>query len=950
MKKIVIVCSTLLVCCVASYAGKIVINASAPIVISSDAPQVTRYAAKELQLHLKKITGKTHRIVLDSQKVNGFKILVGRSSYTKGKIPEKFSTGTFVIKGNKNNLILAGDDRDWKMNGKYFKFHPQASRKGSIFAVCEFLEKFCGIRWFWPGDSGTVIVKKSQVIFPDKLSITEKPSFLYRTFFLYRPQEKQRREIYTWGIRNRAETTIGNPWCCAHSWAYILKNKYFKKHPEYYSLIKGKREPFPVGKNGRIRAMSRQICTSNPAVEKIFIDHYRKTAKDGSIKSISADDGLGFCECPKCKALDHPELYGPEDGYKGMVLSDRVFTFVNNVARGLAKTNPKSNVGMLSYTVTITPPKTIKKIEPNVVLSMAQISAFYNFPGKIGKKKYNRDRYTEWAKKANQFICREYLGDFHFHGVSHPFTKIIAEDIKYLKTQKKFIGMIWEQDMDYASNHLNYYLALRLLWNSNLTREEILNDYYTKAYGNAAGLMRQYFDLLENDFTSREKRTKHGWGPAAVGDFYKPGTLEQGQKLLAKANKIANSKEIKARIAYNQLGLDYSIKTVRFFRLCQKLNDAGIAIDLYQYEGKGIKLSKQELLKLLKEAAQARKEWRGMLEKYKKSSAICSYKYYMDKRRDKAINNYIKMFSSKVPTIELPLTWKFKLDPKNIGEKDKYYASSFSDSKWADIKTDKVWEKQGYKKYDGYAWYRLKHNVPEKLKGKKIILTLGAVDESCVVYINGKKVGEFTYNEKVNPDSWKQPLLFDVSQYIIPGSANTFVIKVQDVEGAGGLWKKAYLVFESKSCLVYSDTFKDTKTWRVYRKGDGKLKQISTGGIELNLSVDYPKDQVSMTKIVKIDANQQYALSLNLAVKKIPVTRSRRSWMAARVILLDKNKRRIIEIKDYPWTSLRKGQSGQTYKASKVFKTPAKCAYAMITVFFQRQGQYQLNRLSLTQL
>jgi hypothetical protein len=948
--KNVIICG-LLLCVFASYAGKVVVNATAPIVISSNAPEVTRYAAKELQLHLKKITGRVHKIVTDKENIRGFKILVGRSRYTKGSIPAEFERGTFVVKGDKNKLILAGDDWDLKMNGKYFKFHPQASRKGSVFAVCDFLEKFCGVRWFWPGKSGTVIEKKAQVAFPDKLSINEKPSFLYRSFFLYRPSQEQCRDIYTWAIRNRAETAIGDPWCCAHSWAYILTNKYFKKHPEYYSLIKGKRMPFLENRKGKVLGHSRQICTSNPSVKNIFIDYYRKTARDGSIKSISADDGLGFCECPKCKALDHPGLYGPADGYKGLVLSDRIFTFVNNVAKGLAKTNPKSNVGMLSYTVTITPPKTIKKIEANVVISMAQINAFYNFPESIGNKKYNRKRYVEWAKKVSQFICREYLGDFHFHGVTHPFTKIIAEDIKYLKTQKKFIGMIWEQDMDYASNHLNYYLALRLLWNSKLTREEILNDYYTKAYGNAADVMRQYFELLEDDFTNRHKRTKHGWGPAAIGDFYKPGTLTQAEKLLNKAARIANSKEVKERIAYNKLGLDYSRKTIRFFRLCQRLNDAGIAIDLYLYEAaKELKLSKQELLNLLKEAAQARKEWRGMLEKYKNSSSVCSYKYHQDKRRDKAINNYIKMLASKTPTIELPLVWKFKLDPDAVGEKNKYYAAGFDDSKWANIRTDKVWEKQGYKKYDGYAWYRLSYNVPAEYKNKKTILTLGAVDESCVVYVNGKKAGSFMYNARVNPDSWTQPLSFDVSKYVIPGKINCFAVRVQDVAGAGGLWKKAYLGFESKSTVVYSDNFKDTNTWRVVVRGKAELENISIGGLEVSLSANYPEEQISMTKLVKVSANQQYTLSLNLKIKEIPEKHSRKSLIAVRVILLDKNKQRIIKIKDYPWASLRSGVSGQTRTASKLFKTPAKCAYATITIFFQRKGKYQLNSLSLVRL
>jgi hypothetical protein len=52
-------------------------------------------------------------------------------------------------------------------------------RNGTSFAVYKFLERFAGIRWLWPGESGEVIPKKSTLAL-DPVSMEQEPAYAWR--------------------------------------------------------------------------------------------------------------------------------------------------------------------------------------------------------------------------------------------------------------------------------------------------------------------------------------------------------------------------------------------------------------------------------------------------------------------------------------------------------------------------------------------------------------------------------------------------------------------------------------------------------------------------------------------------------------------------------------------------------------------------------------------------
>ena len=164
------------------------------------------------------------------------------------------------------------------------------------------------------------------------------------------------------------------------------------------------------------------------------------------------------------------------------------------------------------------------------------------------------------------------------------------------------------------------------------------------------------------------------------------------------------------------------------------------------------------------------------------------------------------------PFKETDLFWKFRLDPKNAGEKELWYKDGRNIWKWKHVMaTNKNWENPyGHykaiskeirdlaKNYDGIAWYATSINIPSDWFGKRnIYLYFGAVDESCTIYVNGEKVH---YRPFVNSNDWTTPFTVDITKYV-KGNSRTpqiIIVRVEDKAGAGGIWKRVWLVSKAK--------------------------------------------------------------------------------------------------------------------------------------------------------
>jgi sialate O-acetylesterase len=89
-----------------------------------------------------------------------------------------------------------------------------------------------------------------------------------------------------------------------------------------------------------------------------------------------------------------------------------------------------------------------------------------------------------------------------------------------------------------------------------------------------------------------------------------------------------------------------------------------------------------------------------------------------------------------VPEFSLSGTWLFSRGD-DLGRK----ALSFDDRDWTEVYVPAYWETQGFKGYNGYGWYRKSFRIPPDLKGKKLVLLLGRIDDLDETYLNGHRIG-----------------------------------------------------------------------------------------------------------------------------------------------------------------------------------------------------------------
>jgi sialate O-acetylesterase len=142
--------------------------------------------------------------------------------------------------------------------------------------------------------------------------------------------------------------------------------------------------------------------------------------------------------------------------------------------------------------------------------------------------------------------------------------------------------------------------------------------------------------------------------------------------------------------------------------------------------------------------------------------------------------------------INLRGSWKI-----NIGDIGEWKDSEYDDTKWTEIFVPAFWETQGYKNYDGFAWYRLKFTLPEKLANQEMVLMLGMIDDIDQTYINGKLVGStgdwnFDYvptNFNRNYEWEKIRSYYIPANVLLPGRENTIAVRVFDGYIDGGIYK-----------------------------------------------------------------------------------------------------------------------------------------------------------------
>jgi sialate O-acetylesterase len=159
---------------------------------------------------------------------------------------------------------------------------------------------------------------------------------------------------------------------------------------------------------------------------------------------------------------------------------------------------------------------------------------------------------------------------------------------------------------------------------------------------------------------------------------------------------------------------------------------------------------------------------------------------------------------------------KTELD-KGLTGAMKWYETAYVPKGWRNINIPGYWEDQGIKDLNGVVWYRREIDVPASMTGVPAKVFLGRIVDADVLYINGKQVGNTTYQYPQR----RYPLPAGVLK---PGK-NIFVVRVTNTGGKGGfIPDKPYFIEANGQTL-------DLKGYWQYKVGEA-FRPVGGGGLE----------------------------------------------------------------------------------------------------------------------
>ena len=509
-----------------------------PIILSakqlSDNNSTALYAAKELRYYLDRMTSASFQFEEGAEPKAG--IYLGEIT---GIDTTDLGEDGFRIFTDGDRLCIAGGNR------------------GVIYGVYEFLESL-GCRFFTHNCEKIPTVPNLEI---GEYDIKQVPRVEYREHnyadVVQNPRFSVRCRFN--GASHRIPARMGGhmpyAWFVHTFERMVPPSVYGETHPEYYSLIDGKRV---VRDGGRT-----QLCLTNPEVYDVCVEAVRQALKerpDARIISISQNDWHGNCQCENCLAVDREE--GSPAG--------TLLRFVNRIAETLEDEFPDVIFDTLAYNYS-RPASKITHNRKNVCVRLCSIEACFSHPFETcddesrnvtrpdGSKANFITDLRDWGKVCDRMYIWDYTTCFAHYPTPHPNWRVLQPNVQAMVNNN--VRGIFEQangasrgGVDF--NELRLYLISKLLWDPWCDVEKHRREFMEYFYGDAAPYLMQYLDMVCD---VAEKENIHvGFNDSPVHGFLREELLDQYDALFDQAAEAVKGDPLRLwRVEKNRLSIRY---------------------------------------------------------------------------------------------------------------------------------------------------------------------------------------------------------------------------------------------------------------------------------------------------------------------------------------------------------------------------------------------------------
>ena len=449
------------------------------ICYDKDASECVRYAAGELQKYLYEATKCLIPLFSSKCERRSKEIHIGScrgNDYSN--LCEGLSKEGFVVKALDNGDIAFISKSD----------------RGILYSVYYFLEQVVGLYYL---DSKTYVLNHTNIVNFEK-EIRHDLPFEYRECYF---TDSFRESFAAHNLLNSNLAKLGShvggktKWFnCHHSFSDLINpDEYFDTHPEYFSMIDGKRVKVHT-----------ELCLSNPEVFELCLKRVKEWIRnnpDCKVFSVAQDEWMGHwirmaCECPHCKAFD--EEHGSQ--------SASIINFVNKIAEALEDEYPDVLIHTFAYQYSRKPPVGLK-VHKNVIVRLTNIECSWNESIEEGAKRDPDGRNAAflsdlngWSKLTNRLYIWDYAVNFRNYLLPFPCIRSMAKNINlYKKIGVK--GLLMQGNFS-AGGHgyldeLKSFISAKLM-TGEYDLDNLIKLFCDGYYGKASKKVIEYINLFED--------------------------------------------------------------------------------------------------------------------------------------------------------------------------------------------------------------------------------------------------------------------------------------------------------------------------------------------------------------------------------------------------------------------------------------------------------------------
>lgn len=422
-------------------------------------------AAKYLNKYIKEICGYSLKIVSKKPTNSNYISLAIKSAAKNG----------YTITSDSKNIFITG-----------------STLRNTVDGICGFLRKYGGINFY---TSNTVVKSKKSITVPVNTKYSYSPYFEMTETDWYSPADVDYslfNGITGVSYRDIPKELGGgaeyiSSFCHTYTNQFCSKDKYFESNPECFALS-------AVARN------KESLCLSNPKTLEIVTSEVLDLLKekhdksaDLQIISLTQNDNLFFCTCPKCIAK-----YIKYGSISGLNLE-----FANAVAHTV-KEKGYNNVAIdtFAYMYTRSAPKHIVP-EDNVIIRLCSLECCFSHP--LNDKRcavnmgFAKDL-EDWGKICSRVYVWDYVSNFcNFIGI-FPNFNVLQENMQFFYENN--VKGIYEEgnygmtECDTEFGELRAYLLCKLMQEPYCDLEAERAAFLKAYYGNGGKYIGEFLDIV----------------------------------------------------------------------------------------------------------------------------------------------------------------------------------------------------------------------------------------------------------------------------------------------------------------------------------------------------------------------------------------------------------------------------------------------------------------------